>query len=166
MGTYWVTRIDPNPRGRTGAQYAAMGTPFHVPYSVPMEMRGFDLVGGQGFLWSDLSAKPGGASAALQSLRYSSWRVGAARPVAKTIAEFPGSRMERGATVQERRILWINDVAPGQYALGLILKAPGTSILPFRVKRRACPDCAVKLDVPVLVVPAALRDSLPQPNGR
>jgi hypothetical protein len=57
---------------------------------------------------------------------------------------------------QERRVLWLDDVAPGQYTLGIALDA---APLVDEQTTELLPGGVVMLDVPVWVLPAAQKDS-------
>lgn len=68
--------------------------------------------------------------------------------------------MGNGDLYQERRILWLNNVPPGQYSLRVVLQerpAPGYYVEPS-------PGEVAVLDVPLLVLPVSEQGSVP-PEG-
>jgi hypothetical protein len=153
LGTYTLAQPIHVLRTRRGDAFSAMGSVAHVGFDEPFEMLGYSLTAREGSIWVDLFWR----STANHQKTHFLWVHLLNPETGQSVVSEEGLigkyDWKEGDLFQERRILWLDDVAPGQYALGVALDATpivddqGASLLPGGV---------VMLDVAVRVLPAGL----------
>ncbi len=114
-----------------------------------MELSGYNLVGGDGFVWTDLFLRAMDKHQGSYFLSVQLVDVETGQEVLASDDIIPDHTWKRGDLYQERRILWLNDIAPGRYYLRIVLQgppAPGWYVAPSQGQ-------VVTLEVPLLVLP-------------
>ncbi|MGD9374376.1 MAG: hypothetical protein PVJ23_01220 [Anaerolineae bacterium] len=145
---------------RNGVRFPAMGYPVQTTFDASLEVLGANLVGGDGFVWTDLFLRSTERHQGSYFLSVQLLDPDTGRDVSHSddiISERP---WKDGDLYQERRILWLNDVPPGQYSLRVVLQGPPAP--PYYVE--PSPGDVAVLDVPLLVLPASERGAGP-PEG-
>jgi hypothetical protein len=147
-----------------------MGSAFGVAFDTPVEMVGYSLLGGDGFLWTDLYWR--GTEEHFQPYLLSLYLLDqkTGEVVASGSEMIPKLEWRNGDLLQERRVLWLNDVPQGQYSLGVALgpKDEPEQRFPARDPQsgEVWPENLAILDVPVLVLPAGLKEVPVSRQGR
>jgi hypothetical protein len=162
LGTYTTTQPIHVLQTRNGTQFPAMGTSSPAAFDAPMELLAYNMVGGDGFLWVDLfwrsTAKHQGSYSL--SVELADPESGQCPTHAESI--IPEHAWKEGDLYQERRILWLNDVAPGRYSLCIVLQGPPA---PDPYAGDPSPGEVAVLEVPLLVLPAPAKGSdVPEPG--
>lgn len=169
LGTYTTPLPIHSLQTRQGATFPAMGSTFGVTFDAPTELLGYNLEGGDGFVWVDLFWRGLDRHHQAYSLLVQLLDPTTGHPVVSNDGFIPKLDWRKGEIFQERRILWLKDVPQGQYSLGIVLspKAEPDKRIPAFDRHTAEPwleDMAIS-DIPVLVLPKALQDS-PVPEER
>jgi hypothetical protein len=140
---------------RRGLTFPAMGSAARIGFETPLELLGYNLEGGEGFLWVDLFWR----STAQHQKTHFLWVHLLDPETGQSVVSEEGIIQKfdwrEGDLFQERRILWLDDVAPGEYTLGVALDA---APVVDEQTARLLPDRVVMLDVPIRVLPVALKD--------
>jgi hypothetical protein len=162
LGTYTLAQPIHVLRTRREEAFSAMGSVAHVGFDEPFEMLGYSLTAGEGSIWVDLFWH----STAKHQKTHFLWVHLLDPETGQSVVSEEGLIMKydwkEGDLFQERRILWLDDVAPGQYALGVALDA--TPIVDEQAAS-LLPGGVVMLDVAVRVSPAGLKDSPASEEG-
>ena len=119
-----------------------------------MELLGYNLVGGDGFIWTDLflRARDKHRGSYFRSVQLVDLETG--RQVSHSDDIIDEHMWKRGNLYQERRLLWLNDVAPGKYYVRVVLQGPPAP--PWYVV--PSPGEVVALEVPLLVLSDSEKD--------
>jgi hypothetical protein len=129
-----------------------MGSAAHVGFDAPVELLGTNLDAGEGFLWVDLFWR----GTARHERTHFMWVHLLDPETGQSVVSEEGLIMKydwrEGDLFQDRRILWLDDVPPGEYRLGVALDATPTDYWEGAV---LLPSGVVMLDVPVHVLPGA-----------
>jgi hypothetical protein len=133
---------------RQGVQFPVMGFASPATFDAPLEVLGYNLIGGDGFVWADLFLRSTEEHQGSYSLSVQLVGPDSDRDVSRSDDIIPDRRWKAGDLYQERRLLRLNGVPPGQYSLRILLQSAPLSWPP------APGDVAV-LDVPLLVLPAS-----------
>jgi hypothetical protein len=145
---------------RNGVSFPAMAYPVSATFDAPLEVLGANLVGGDGFVWTDLFLRSTQRHQGSYLFSVELLDADAGRDVSHS-DDIISDRMWRdGDLYQERRILWLNNVPPGQYSLRVVLQerpASGYYMEPS-------PGEVAILDVPLQVLPVSEQGSVP-PEG-
>jgi hypothetical protein len=143
---------------RKGEAFAAMGQPAGVVLDPPMEIAGYNLAGGDGFLWTDLFVR---STEKHDGTPFLTVRLVDAETGQSAVSEnglIMKYQWKQGDLIQERRVLWLDGVRPGRYRLGVALDHDPTIDLQTG---ELVTEHTVTLDTPVLVLPAGA----PEPEG-
>lgn len=168
--TWTLTQSVQVVQDRTGASLPLLGRAFHVPYDAPIEMLAYDVTAGDGLLWVDLYWRSLAEQYQPYILSLQLLDQQSGQRVAASDGVLPRLQWAAGEIVQERRIVMINDVPPGQYTLGAALYYPGQpgnriAALDER-SGKPWPGNVAVLDLPVLVLSAASRGTPVSEEGR
>jgi hypothetical protein len=123
-----------------------------------LEVLGYNLIGGDGFVWADLFLRSTEKHQGSYVLSLQLVGPDSDRDVSHSDDIIPYREWKQGDLHQERRLLWLDGVPPGQYALRILLQSTPLSVPP------APGDVAV-LDVPLLVLPASQKGSIALEEG-
>jgi hypothetical protein len=162
LGTYTMSLPIQVLQMRKGIVFPAWGSASPVTFDTPMELLGYNLVGGDGFVWTDLFWRSTAKHRGSHSLSVHLVDPETGQSVAYVDAVIPEQEWKRGDLYQERRVLWLDDVPPGRYSLAVALDglpAPGQGT------SEPSPGGVVVLDAPVLVLPASSKDSVVPEKG-
>jgi hypothetical protein len=143
---------------RRGVPFPAMGFASPATFDVPLEVLGYNLIGGDGFVWADLFLRSTEKHQGSYVLSLQLVGPDSDRDVSHSDDIIPYREWKQGDLHQERRLLWLDGVPPGQYALRILLQSTPLSVPP------APGDVAV-LDVPLLVLPASQKGSTALEEG-
>jgi hypothetical protein len=159
-GTYSMTLPVFASSTRQGTPFPSMGYSQTVTFPGSMELLGYNLLGGDGFVWADLFLR---STARHQASYFLSVRLldsETGRNVAHSDDIIPDRTWKQGDLYQVRRILWLNDVPPGSYSFQVLLQGP---LAPTQSVEPA-PEAIVILQQPLLVLPASA-EGAPLPQG-
>lgn len=154
LGTFATTQPIHNLETRRGVLFPAMGTSSPAAYDAPMELLGYSLAGGEGFVWTDLFLRSTDKHQGSYLLSVQLVDPDTGQAVSHSDDIIPEHTWKEGDLYGEQRILWLDDVPPGQYSLRIVLQgppAPGWYSEPS-------PGEVVDQDVPLLVLPLSARD--------
>ena len=124
LGTYTTTQPIHVLQTRNGTPFPAMGTLSPVAFDAPMELLGYNLVRGDGVLWTDIFLRSRDKHQGSYLLSVQLLDPGTGRVVSQAQGVIPERLWKRGDLYQERRILWLDDVRPGRYSLRIVLQGP------------------------------------------
>jgi hypothetical protein len=162
LGTYTTTQPIHVLQTRNGTQFLAMGTSSPAAFDAPMELQGYNMVGGDGFVWVDLFWRSTAKHQGSYSLSVQLADPESGQCVTHVEDVIPEHAWKEGDLYQERRILWLNDVAPGRYPLCIALQGPPA---PQPYAGEPTPGETAVLEVPLLVLPASAKGSeVPEPG--
>jgi hypothetical protein len=133
---------------RHGTQFPAMGNAAPATFDAPLELLGYNLIGGDGFVWADLFLRSTERHQASYSLSVQMVGAEGGREVSRSDAIISDRRWKAGDLYQSRRLLGLDGVPPGQYSLRIVLR-------PAPVSSPPVPGDIALLDVPLLVLPAS-----------
>jgi hypothetical protein len=154
LGTFTTTQPIHTLETRRGVLFPAMGTYSPATYDAPMELLGYNLAGGEGFVWTDLFLRSTDKHQGSYFLSVQLVDPDTGMRVSHSDDIIPDHSWKKGDLYGEQRILWLDDVAPGRYSLRIVLQgppAPGWNTEPS-------PGDVVVQDVPLLVLPLSARD--------
>ena len=170
LGTYTVIQPIQVIQDKARTPFPLMGYASPVTFNAPIEMLGYDVAAGWDFLWVDLYWRS-------LTDHYQAYMlfVQLLDPVTRQMVVTNDDIIHTfewttGEIVQERRILMLKDIPPGQYYLGVglyLLGEPSNRISAFDKRSgKQWPGNQAVLDVPVLVLPSILEDSPVSEEGR
>jgi hypothetical protein len=149
LGTYTTTQPVHILETRRGIQFPAMGSSSPAAFEAPVELLGYNLLGGAGFVWTDLFLRATDRHQGSYFLSVQLLDRENGQQVLHSDDIIPDRRWKRGDLYQERRILWLNDVEPGRYTLRIVLQgppAPEWYVAPS-------PGVVATIEVPLLILP-------------
>jgi hypothetical protein len=161
LGTHTTTQSVHILETRRGIQFPAMGSPSPAAFEAPIKLLGYSLVGGDGFVWSDLFLRAMDKHQGSYFLSVQLVDRETGRDISHSDDIIPDHMWKRGDLYQERRLLWLNDVSPGRYCLRVVVQgppAPGWYVVPS-------PGEVVTLEVPLLVLPHSENDPAAVESG-
>jgi len=162
LGTYTTSQPIHVLQTRDGTEFPAMGTSSPVAFDAPMELLGYNMVGGDGFVWVDLFWRSTAKHQGSYSLSVQLADPESGQCFAHVENVIPEHAWKEGDLYQERRFLWLNDVAPGRYPLSIALQGPPA---PQPYAGEPTPGETAVLEVPLLVLPASAKGSeVPEPG--
>jgi 4-amino-4-deoxy-L-arabinose transferase-like glycosyltransferase len=155
---------------RQGTTFPAMGFAWGVTFDASIELLGYNLEGGDGFVWIDLFWRSLDRHHQAYSSLVQLLDPTTKQPIALNDSFIQKLDWRKGEIFQDRRILWLRDVPQGQYSLGIVLspKAEPEKRIPAFDKHSTepWPDNMAIPDIPALVLPATLKDSPVSKRGR
>jgi hypothetical protein len=147
---------------RKGYPFAAIGSAARAGFESPIELLGYNLCGGDGYLWVDLFWRATERHQRTHFLWVHLLDADTGESVTSEEGNIPKYDWREGDLYQERRILWLDDVPPGSYKLGVALdSAP----LVGSETAKLMPDWLIMIEAPIEVLPAADRDGLAPNDG-
>jgi hypothetical protein len=162
LGTYTTSQPIHVLQTRDGTEFPAMGASSPVAFDAPMELLGYNMVGGDGFVWVDLFWRSTAKHQGSYFLSVELVDQNTGQGVSHADDVIPDHVWKEGDLYQERRILWLNDVPPGRYSLRIVLQGPPA---PVSYTEPSPGETAV-LEVPLLVLPASAKGSeVPEPGS-
>jgi hypothetical protein len=141
---------------RGGTTFPAMGYGERTAFEAPMELLGYDMVGGEGFVWVDLFWRSTARHQASHFLSVHLVNPETGQSMSHVDDVVPEQEWNEGDLYGERRVLWLNDVPPGRYALGIEIDGQGTA---YQDPGSPASNRLVMLDVPVRVLAASSKGS-------
>ena len=142
---------------RNGVSFPAMGYAGQATFDAPLEVLGANLVGGDGYIWTDLFLRSTERHQGSYRLSIQLLDPDSGRDVSHSDDIIADRMWQDGDLYQERRILWLNDVPPGRYSLRVVLQGPPAPA--FYMK--PSPGEVAVLEVPLLVLPASEQGAAP-----
>ena len=162
VGTYTMSLPIQILETRRGTPFPAMGFGLPATFDSPMELQGYNLEGGDGFVWTDLFWRSMVKHQASYPVSVHLLDPETGQSVSQVDGVIPEHEWNRGDLYADRWILWLDDVPPGRYSLGIALD--GSPASEQRVGEPSPENLAV-LDVPLLVLPASSHDSAAPEEG-
>jgi hypothetical protein len=170
LGTYTANVPIYVLQNETGALVPVVGYALHTIFDAPIEMLGYNLTEGDGFVWTDLYWR--GLEEHIQNYLLSIELIDpkTGQRFLSDHALMPKSEWGSGDLFHERRISWLDNVPQGQYSMGVSLhldEKPQELIPALNAStNEQWPGNVVMLDIPLLVLPASLKGSSPPGEGR
>jgi hypothetical protein len=133
---------------RQGTQFPAMGHAAPAAFEVPMELLGYSLIGGDGFVWTDLFLRSTEKHQGAYKLSVELVETSGGQEVPRSEGVIPDRRWKAGDLYQARRLLRLDGVPPGQYSLRIVLQRAQAFSAPL-------PGDIAWVEAPLLVLPAS-----------
>jgi hypothetical protein len=140
-----------------------MGYAEHKSLNLPLELLGYNLVGGEGLVWVDLfwrsTAKHRGGYSVSVELEHPETRLS----LDHMDGTIPEQAWKVGDLYGEQMVMWLDNVSTGSYSVRVsVQELPASS----RLIDPPWPGDTVVLDRPLVVLPAsAIGEAVPEDGG-
>jgi hypothetical protein len=160
LGTYTTTQPIYLAQTRDGTLFPTMGFSSPVDFQDSMELTGYNMMGGDGFVWTDLFLRSSSRHTGSYLLSAQFLDPGTGQVVSRLDDTIPNRKWKREDLYQQRQILWLDNTAPGRYSLRVVLEGPPA---PTQY-REPSPGEVAALEVPLVVLPVGMQGSVTAPD--